>query len=275
MSKYFNTLKRLEREQAERRAVPQQPAPSIEIVEGPALATAVQPSSGKVVRIGTPHGQPRNGSGAGGSGRTVGSFSSLLDNLRALGGGTPVSSIVISGVSSVESTEAVSTGLAGEICRHSLSVMIAELYHNISHPLLRVRMASGPDRPDTVKNGNGPGHRKQILDELSSKELQLDLRGGPVPAPLSSWLESARSVHDVVIIEAPPLGISVDAAIVARACDGLILVVEPNATPRDALSVAVERAETVGCRVLGVVMQGRPEWRPRWLRRLTATQQMF
>ena len=48
----------------------------------------------------------------------------------------------------------------------------------------------------------------------------------------------------------------------------LILVVEPRATTSAALLASVERAEAVGCRILGIVTQGRSEKLPAWLRQL-------
>ena len=86
---------------------------------------------------------------------------------------------------------------------------------------------------------------------------------------------AAHARHEMVIIEAPPLGISVDAAMIARACDGLVLVVEAQNTPREALRDAIERADTVGCQILGIVMEGRPEYRPPWLRKLAAMRNVF
>lgn len=98
--------------------------------------------------------------------------------------------------------------------------------------------------------------------------VHVNTRSNAGSPELVSWLDEARSQHDVVIIEAPPLGLSVDAAVVARACDGLILIVEPRVTTSAALLASVERADAVGCRILGVVTQGKTETLPAWLRQL-------
>jgi Mrp family chromosome partitioning ATPase len=107
------------------------------------------------------------------------------------------------------------------------------------------------------------------------KPIRLDLRGGPASDTVKQWLMEAHDHHEMVIVEAPPLGVSVDAAVIARACDGLVLVVESQTTPREALRDAIERADTVGCQILGIVMEGRPEWRPPWLRKLAAMRNVF
>ena len=73
---------------------------------------------------------------------------------------------------------------------------------------------------------------------------------------------------DIVLIEAPPLAGSADAALLARVCDGLVLVVEAAVTSRAELRRAVHLAETSGCRVIGLVMRGKYRALPSWLRRL-------
>lgn len=272
MSNYFQSLKRLEQEQAIRNATPDLPATRVESV------VQVEPESAnpKVTKLETrgenaivaPAEPPlrvidRPGLPAE---RTVGSYTTLFDNLRAIGNGAPVGSVVISAASTVESVDRISNGLADEVCRHSLRVVVAELFRSVSQPTLKIRLQS---RDESASGTAAP----DIPPPAAS--LKLDLRGGPVPAELTQWMTAARAHFDMVILEAPPLGLSVDAAMLARACDGLILTVEARGTSRDTLMDAVGRADTVGCPLLGIVMQGRPERTPLWLRRLTAIRSLF
>jgi hypothetical protein len=197
--------------------------------------------------------------------RTVGSYGALLDNLRAIGNGAPVGSVVVCGVSAVESVDRVTNGLAEEMCRHSLRVVVAELFRTVSQPMLKVRLQSRSEQASDVPSDVPP----------PAPKIALDLRGGPVPAELTRWMAAAKAHYDMVVLEAPPLSLSVDGAMLARASDGLILTVAARETSKQALADAIERADTVGCPLLGVVMQGRPEWNPRWLRRLTANRNLF
>ncbi len=298
MSNYFQSLKRLEQEQAIRNATPDTPATRVENVrETRAQATDASAPGGSAP------GRPNNGSSENDipevtaepvnpkvtrleprpevvheeralrvieppslpSERTIGSFTALFDNLRAIGNGAPVGSVVISAASTIESVESISNGLANEVCRHSLRVMVAELTRSVSQPTLKIRLQSRDEKDSDVEIDVPP----------PAQMLTLDLRGGPVPQELTNWMASARAHYDMVILEAPPLGLSVDAAMLARACDGLILTAEARGTSKDMLMDAVGRADTVGCPLLGVVMQGRPEWTPLWLRRLTAVRNLF
>lgn len=102
--------------------------------------------------------------------------------------------------------------------------------------------------------------------------LTVDLNGSAAPGELSAWLDGAAVDSDLVLLEAPPLADSIDAALLACACDGLVIVADAEVTPRSALQVAAERAQVAGCRTLGVVMNGAKERMPSWMRRLFGNQ---
>jgi len=254
MSNYFQTLKRLESANAQERATPEPTVVRVETVERPApQQPAPTPIQARVV-VPAPVAAPpppvvaREGVF---EERLVGGFSSLFDNLRVLGNGVPLGAVVIAGASDFESTKRVADGLANEVIRNRLTASIAELSRAQSQPTLRMRMTSSPA---VARSDNAIVH--------------VNTRSTAGSPELAAWLEDARSNHDVVIIEAPPLGLSVDAAVVARACDGLILVAEPRATTTAALQASVERADAVGCRILGIVTQGKQERLPAWLRQI-------
>lgn len=57
-----------------------------------------------------------------------------------------------------------------------------------------------------------------------------------------------------VLVDAPPVGVIIDAAEVARFCDGTIFVVKDNHTSRRALAEARAQIERAGCDVLGAVL---------------------
>jgi Mrp family chromosome partitioning ATPase len=271
MSNYFQTLKRLEREQAQDKADALRPRTRIEHVlpaEPPPIASVEAPRALTPEIIQQPAVVDE---------RIVGGFSTLFDNLRALGNGAPVGTIVLAGASTAESVERVATGLAGEVARNDVRVLVAELYRAGGNPMLRVRMATPTEKSEAGRYGTASKRRAEVAVDAGElpKPIRLDLRGGPASEVVKQWLMEAHARHEMVIIEAPALGVSVDAAMIARACDGLVLVVESQTTPREALRDAIERADTVGCQILGIVMEGRPEYRPPWLRKLAAMRNVF
>lgn len=78
----------------------------------------------------------------------------------------------------------------------------------------------------------------------------VELLGGPY---FESLLQEARKVYDYVLIDVPPLGNVIDAAVVAAKCDGTILVISDNQVRyRQAIEVA-EQLKKSGSKILGVV----------------------
>jgi Mrp family chromosome partitioning ATPase len=101
--------------------------------------------------------------------------------------------------------------------------------------------------------------------------LSIDLDTGLTTDQLHAWVGRAAPGVDLVVLIGPPLAASIDAALLASACDGLVIVAESEKTERAALQTAAERARATGCRTLGVVMHGTKEQLPGWMRRLMGT----
>ena len=59
---------------------------------------------------------------------------------------------------------------------------------------------------------------------------------------------------DYVIIDAPPVGLVIDAAEIAKSCDGIILVLEYSKTHRRALAEAKEQLERTEIPILGCIL---------------------
>ncbi|HEX6214460.1 MAG TPA: CpsD/CapB family tyrosine-protein kinase [Vicinamibacterales bacterium] len=64
-------------------------------------------------------------------------------------------------------------------------------------------------------------------------------------------LEEARGLYDYVILDTPPLAPVFDAAVLARAVDGVIVVVAADKTPRRLLAVALDLLDPA--KVVGIV----------------------
>ena len=92
--------------------------------------------------------------------------------------------------------------------------------------------------------------------------LQMILAGPPVPNPseilgdsaCGNLLKAARNSYDYVIVDTPPLGAIIDAAVVGQNCDGAVLVVESGAVSFRAAQRTKGQLEAAGCKVLGAVL---------------------
>ena len=69
------------------------------------------------------------------------------------------------------------------------------------------------------------------------------------------FLLSSLSEHfDYVLVDAPPIGLVIDAAQIAKYCDGTLLVVGFNAVRRQELVDAKAQIDQTGCPILGTVL---------------------
>ena len=86
--------------------------------------------------------------------------------------------------------------------------------------------------------------------------------GQDVQAPLSliatpdfdKLVNAVGGTFDYVIIDAPPIGLVIDAAEIAKSCDGSVLVLEYSKTHRRALAEAKDQMERTGTPILGCVL---------------------
>lgn len=82
----------------------------------------------------------------------------------------------------------------------------------------------------------------------------------PNPAELleqkafAELMQKVRQVYDYVLVDTPPVGSLIDAAIVAKQCDGAVLVIESDLVSRKVAVKVKEQIEMTGCRLLGAVL---------------------
>lgn len=100
----------------------------------------------------------------------------------------------------------------------------------------------------------------EALYQTQYPTLQLIFAGKYPPNPVellngkyfSALIKETRKAYQYVIIDTPPLGRVIDAAVVAPNCDGTVLVVGNSTRYRQAQDV-VEQLKKSGSRILGVV----------------------
>ena len=100
----------------------------------------------------------------------------------------------------------------------------------------------------------------EALYQTQYPTLQLIFAGKYPPNPVellngkyfSALIKETRKAYQYVIIDTPPLGPVIDAAVVAPNCDGTVLVVGNSTRYRQAQDV-VEQLKKSGSKILGVV----------------------
>ncbi len=67
-------------------------------------------------------------------------------------------------------------------------------------------------------------------------------------------LKAEREHYDYILIDTPPLGLVIDAAVMATACDGVVLVIGAGAVSYHVAQHVTEQLKKSGCRILGAVL---------------------
>ena len=67
-------------------------------------------------------------------------------------------------------------------------------------------------------------------------------------------LEAAQKTFDMIIVDTPPVGSVIDAAVVSRVCDGVVLVLRDGAVSRRFAQRVKEQLDAAGAKILGCVL---------------------
>lgn len=102
----------------------------------------------------------------------------------------------------------------------------------------------------------------EVLYDTNLENLSVIFSGpySPNPAELleedlfQELLEYARESFDYIIIDTPPMANLIDGAIVARYCDGAIMVIESGAISYRLEQKVKNQLEKSGCRILGAIL---------------------
>ena len=213
------------------RVEPPAPPARIETPVAPAVPSA-PPSTGDArrTRAFAPHPHP--------------GIATLLDNIRMLSGQRASRIVVLCGASTAEPVAPLAAQLAAHAEARGMRAMVGTLLRTATGSVLTP--SSGED----------------------AATMRVDLDAGASADDLHAWAQRVAPENDLVVLTGPPLASSIDAALLACACDGLVIVAESEVTDRSALQTAAERARIAGCRTLGVVMHGTKDRLPGWIRRI-------
>lgn len=111
---------------------------------------------------------------------------------------------------------------------------------NLSNVALRYNSTTNGVSFDLIVAGELPENPSEILGSSDFQRL----------------LEVVSNAYDVVILDLPPVNAVIDAAVVAKLTDGLVLVIRENHCPRFVLKDCMEQLKYAKANVLGFVMNG-------------------
>lgn len=124
-------------------------------------------------------------------------------------------------------------------------------------------------RLNIKKNPKGLSHYLSSQETLQNVVYMTNKQGffilptGPFPSNptellgngrFEQFVESARKIFDYVIVDTPPLGSVIDAAVVAKACDASILVLASDVSSKAMVKSVVNQLKISNPNFLGVVL---------------------
>ena len=109
---------------------------------------------------------------------------------------------------------------------------------------------------------SGQKAMEEVIYQTDIENFDMIVAGPVAPNPTEllgkerfQWLlAELKGRYDMVLVDCPPLGWVIDAAVIAPACDGAIIVVESNAISYRYLQDVKKQLEMTGVKILGAVL---------------------
>lgn len=109
---------------------------------------------------------------------------------------------------------------------------------------------------------SGQIEQREIIYRTNYPNVDIIFAGPVAPNPselleekaFKSLIKEVRERYDYVLVDTPPVSSMIDAAIVAKQCDGAILVIESELVSYKVAVKAKSQLEMSGCRLLGAVL---------------------
>lgn len=185
-------------------------------------------------------------------------YNSIRTNIQFSGNDLKI--IVLTSVQPGEGKSTTSVNLAISFARAGFKTLLIDAD-------TRNSVMSGTFKASGRINGltaylSGNSEFVDAICETNVENLSIIPSGKVPPNPTSllqnanfnKLIETVRSWYDYVIIDSPPIGLVIDAAIIAQKCDATILVTESGAIKRRFVLKAKEQMAQSGAQFLGVIL---------------------
>ena len=191
----------------------------------------------------------------------VESYKALRTNLKFMTMGGKLKKIVVTSAIPGEGKTTFSLNLAITLAETGMRVLIVDgdMRNPSVHRYLRLRQTDIPGLSSLL---SGEELVEKSIGHLEKYKLDLILSGQIPPNPaellgtprLKEILTKLEVNYDYIIVDAPPVSVVTDAAEIAQACDGTILVVGQKMATQEQVLKAKANLDKVNANILGVVL---------------------
>ena len=194
---------------------------------------------------------------------------SMTESLRALKTnlqfcGDDIKTILFTSAMPNEGKSTVSFNLARSLTESGKRVLLidTDMRKSVLVGRLRVKSQSWDEILGLSHYLSGQKKMVDVLYSTQIPRLFMIFAGPSVPNPTEileknyfrELIEAARSNFDYILIDCAPIGAAIDAAIVAKQCDGAVLVIAQGAVGTRMIVSVKKQLEASGVRILGAVL---------------------
>ncbi len=197
----------------------------------------------------------------------------LKTKLQTQHAGGSIKTIIFTGTIHGEGSSTTAVGFASSLAQsYQLKVLLMDL--NFRTPGLH-RFVDGVETHGLLDVFSDDDGFESIRSGQSRENLYVIASNGDFAAPagffeselFAEFLKTMRESFDYVILDAPPVTIFSDAQIIGRLADAVVLILESGKTRRQVALKAITEIEASGGNLLGVVLNKRKYYIPKWLYR--------
>ena len=190
------------------------------------------------------------------------SLRALKTNLQFCG--DDIKTILITSSVPNEGKSTVTMDLARSLTESGKSVLVidTDMRKSVLVGRLRAKAGSGTEVFGLSHFLSGQRKMEEVLYSTNIKRLFMVFAGPSVPNPteilekkyFKVLMDFAKEHFDYVLIDCAPIGAAIDAAVIAKHCDGAILVVSQGGASSRLIASVRKQLEASGVRILGAVL---------------------
>jgi capsular exopolysaccharide synthesis family protein len=191
--------------------------------------------------------------------QTKESIRTLAANIQFAESGRPIQSFTITSATPEEGKSSISLMVAQVLAMEGKQVLVVDM--DFRRPNLG-RLLKTRGSVDLVDYFTGKASLEKVvlptndrnLSFIDSVHTRISLSRVVRSEDFDAFLARVKKIFDVVIFDTPPLGMFIDAAILASKLDGAVMVVAENRVEMEDARGVLDQLDKGGVRMLGVVL---------------------